>query len=33
MKKLAVIDLKDIPKNFTGIAEYPNGDREWYKEG
>lgn len=33
MKKLAVIDLKDIPKNFTGIAEYPNGDRECYKEG
>jgi hypothetical protein len=22
-----------IPNNFTGIAEYPNGYKEWYKEG
>lgn len=33
MKILSITDSKDIPKGFTGIAEYPNGDREWYKEG
>jgi|JI10StandDraft_1071094.scaffolds.fasta_scaffold1407532_1 hypothetical protein len=22
-----------IPKNFTGIAEYPSGTKVWYKEG
>jgi hypothetical protein len=24
---------RNIPKNFTGVAEYPNGTKHWYKEG
>ena len=30
---MEVIKIKspfDIPENFTGIAEYPNGDKYWY---
>ncbi len=32
MNKIKVNDLSDIPKNFTGIAEFPSGEK-WYKEG
>ena len=28
-----VTDLRDVSKDFTGIAEYPNRDKYWYKEG
>jgi hypothetical protein len=32
--KTIKIDYNDpIPDNFTGIAEYPEGEKEWYKEG
>jgi hypothetical protein len=32
--KTIKIDYDDpIPDNFTGIAEYPEGEKEWYKEG
>ena len=24
---------KDIPENYTGIAEYPNGTKRWYLNG
>ena len=33
MKTIKVETSKQIPNDFTGVAEYPNGDREWYKEG
>jgi hypothetical protein len=33
MKILSTIDSKDILKAFTGIKEYPNGDKYWFKEG
>ena len=33
MKIIKVIKEDYIPDNFTGIAEYPNGTKEWYKEG
>lgn len=33
MKTLKIKELKDIPKNFTGIVEWDNGDKIWYKEG
>jgi hypothetical protein len=33
MKTIKVKNRNCIPSNFTGIAEYPNGRKEWYKEG
>lgn len=26
-------EKKDVPKDFTGVFEYENGDIEWFKEG
>jgi len=32
--KIIKINRKDsIPNNFTGIVEYPDGKKSWYKEG
>ncbi|HNC55237.1 MAG TPA: hypothetical protein PLP33_07325 [Leptospiraceae bacterium] len=33
MKIIKVECAGEIPDDFTGIAEYSNGNREWYKEG
>lgn len=33
MEIIKVKSYLDVPKNFTGILEYPNGTKEWYKEG
>ncbi len=33
MKTIKVKSYKEIPKNFTGVVEYPNGSKIWYKEG
>lgn len=33
METIRFNNCDSIPENFTGIAEYPNGDKEWYKEG
>ena len=30
---IRVMDLSQIPKNFTGLVEFPDGGREWYKDG
>ncbi|HNC55222.1 MAG TPA: hypothetical protein PLP33_07250 [Leptospiraceae bacterium] len=32
-KTIKVFHYYEIPKNFTGIVEYPNGSFFWYKEG
>ena len=31
--KLKKLGTDQIPENFTGIAEYPDGTKRWYKEG
>jgi len=33
METIKVISWGDVPDNFTGIAEYPNGNKHWFKEG
>jgi hypothetical protein len=33
VETLKVKSTSEVPKNFTGIVEYPNGDKSWYKEG
>lgn len=33
MKTIKVKSCLDIPKNYTGIAEYSSGTKEWYKDG
>jgi hypothetical protein len=33
MKTIKIKDKNSIPKNFTGIVEYLDGSKEWYKEG
>ena len=33
METLKVKSTSEIPKNFTGVVEYPNGGKVWYKEG
>jgi len=33
MKTIKVKRWREIPKNFTGVVEYPNGDKSWHKEG
>jgi hypothetical protein len=32
MKILKIKSVDDIPENFTGIAEYKDGYKEWYKD-
>ena len=33
MKTIKINYGESIPTNFTGIAEYPDGNKYWYKEG
>lgn len=33
MKTIKVTTSSQIPKDFTGIVEYDDGEKEWYKEG
>jgi hypothetical protein len=33
MKTIKVRDLSELPTDFTGIAEYPNGSKSWYLNG
>ena len=33
MKTIKVKRWREIPENFTGIAELPSGTKEWYKDG
>ena len=33
MRTIKVKDYSEIPKDFTGIAEYPDGSKEWYLNG
>jgi hypothetical protein len=33
MKSIKINYKNFIPSNFTGIAEYPDGHKEWYKKG
>lgn len=33
MKTIKVKIWLEVPKDFTGIAEYLNGDKYWYKKG
>jgi hypothetical protein len=33
MNILKINNWKDIPKNYTGITEYLNGDKVWYLKG
>jgi len=33
MKRIKVNSIFDIPNKFTGIAEYPNGTKEWWVNG
>ena len=33
METLKIKSSAEIPKNFTGIVEFPSGKNEWYKEG
>jgi hypothetical protein len=33
MKIIKVKSKSEIPKDFTGIAEYPNGSKQWYLNG
>ena len=33
MKTIKVKNWHDIPDNFTGIAEFPNGPKLWYLNG
>jgi hypothetical protein len=33
MKIIKINKWDSLPNNFTGIAEYPNGNKFWYKEG
>jgi len=33
MKIIKINKSNSIPDNFTGIAEYQNGEKRWYKEG
>jgi hypothetical protein len=31
METIEVRDYSEIPKRFTGIVEYPDGSKEWYR--
>lgn len=33
MNKIKVNSSTEIPKNFTGIMEFPSGNKRWYKNG
>ena len=33
LKKKRVKIREEVPENFTGIAEYPSGLKQWYKNG
>jgi hypothetical protein len=33
MNKIKANSFQEIPENFTGIVEYANGTKIWYKEG
>ena len=33
MKTIRINHKHLIPENFTGIAEFPNGEKHWFKEG
>ena len=33
MKIIKVNHWSEIPKNFTGIVEWPSGTKDWFKEG
>jgi hypothetical protein len=33
MKTIKVTKREEIPGGFTGIVEYPDGDKYWHKEG
>ena len=33
MKIIKVTYVSEIPKNYTGIVEYPSGSKAWYKGG
>ena len=33
MKTIKVRSREDIPENYTGIIQYPNGTKEWYLNG
>jgi hypothetical protein len=33
MKTIKIRDYSELPTDFTGIAEYPNGKKEWYLNG
>ena len=33
MKTLDINHISEIPKDFTGIVKFIDGERRWYKEG
>ena len=33
MNTIKIDSWVEIPENFTGVAEYSNGNKHWYKEG
>ena len=33
MKKIKIEDRSFLPQNYSGIVEYPNGEKVWYKDG
>ena len=33
MNTIKIKEWKDIPEDFTGIAEYPDGTKFWFKDG
>ena len=33
MKTIKIRDFSEIPTDFTGIVEYPNGSKLWYRNG
>jgi|JI9StandDraft_2_1071091.scaffolds.fasta_scaffold1084177_1 hypothetical protein len=33
MKVIKVNSFQEIPKNFTGVADYEDGEKRWYKDG
>lgn len=33
MKTIKINKFSEVPNNFTGIAEFSNGDKIWFKEG
>lgn len=33
MKTIKIQTSSEIPKNFTGIIEFPDGAKQWYKDG